>query len=217
MSSRQPGVLVIVSAPSGGGKSTLTRTYVETSRGGPHPAELSISYTTRAPRPGEVDGVHYHFVDDARFRAMIDDGAFLEHAEVFGRFYGTGREVTDAELAAGRDVILDIDWQGARQVRQAVPEAVGVFILPPSRDELEARLRARAQDDEATIALRMAEATSEMQHCHEYDYLIINDDLAAAHADFAAVVRAARSRNAVVRRHQAGRIDDLLADYGASG
>ncbi|MEQ9736469.1 MAG: guanylate kinase, partial [Algiphilus sp.] len=130
MSERDPGVLLIVSAPSGGGKSTLTRHYVQQSAASDRPAALSVSYTTRAPRPGEINGVHYHFVDDEQFDEMIAEHAFIEHAEVFGRRYGTGRAVTETELEVGRDVILDIDWQGARQVRACMPEAVGVFILP---------------------------------------------------------------------------------------
>lgn len=204
-------MLVIVSAPSGGGKSTLTRGYVEASSDSAHPAELSVSYTTRAPRQGEHDGEHYHFIDDVRFDAMVSEGAFLEHAGVFGKRYGTGRGATESVLAAGRDVILDIDWQGARQVRATMPEVVSVFILPPSRAVLEARLRDRAQDDEATIARRMAAAANEMAHCHEYDYLLINDDLADAQRRFAAIIVAARNRTALVERREAGRLQSLLA------
>lgn len=208
------GVLLIVSAPSGGGKSTLTRGYVEASRDSAGPAALSVSYTTRAPRPGEEDGVHYHFVSDDDFTRMVATGEFLEHAEVFGRRYGTGRATTQVALDAGRDVILDIDWQGARQVRMAMPESVGIFILPPSRSALEKRLRERAQDAEKVIAGRMAQAADEMAHCDEYDYLLINDDLVAAQADFAAIVRAARCRNAIVRRGEGARIAELLAKDG---
>ncbi|WP_043768743.1 guanylate kinase [Algiphilus aromaticivorans] len=208
------GVLLIVSAPSGGGKSTLTRAYVEAARDSDRPASLSVSYTTRDPRPGEVDGVHYHFVSESRFQEMVEAHEFLEHAEVFGRRYGTGRAATQAELDAGRDVILDIDWQGARQVRLAMPEAVGIFILPPSRQALEQRLRERAQDSDEVIARRMAQAADEMAHCDEYDYLLINDDLEVARADFAAIVRAARCRNAIMRRGEGARIAELLANDG---
>lgn len=216
MSERDPGVLLIVSAPSGGGKSTLTRHYVEHSAHTDRPAALSVSYTTRTPRPGEINGVHYHFVDDEQFDEMIAEGAFIEHAEVFGRRYGTGRAATESELESGRDVILDIDWQGARQVRASMPEAVGVFILPPSRDALEARLRARKQDADEVIEKRMEAAADEMRHCNEYDYLLINDDLERAQMDFAAIARAARSRSAVVQRHHSGLIAELLASGHSS-
>lgn len=204
------GALVIVSAPSGGGKSTLTRHYVAASRGGPHPAEMSVSFTTRQPRAGERDGEHYHFVDDATFAGMIDDGAFLEHAEVFGARYGTGRARTEEALAAGRDLILDIDWQGARQVRAHMPEAVALFILPPSLQVLEQRLRARAQDDDAVIARRMQAARDEMSHWNEFDYVLVNDDLECARDDFAAIIRAARHRQPLVAQREDQRIRRLL-------
>lgn len=171
-----PGNLFIVSAPSGGGKTSLTRALLPWLAARGLRGRISVSYTTRAPRAGEVDGEHYHFVDGERFRQMRDEGAFLEHAEVFGRHYGTGLGETEARLADGVDLILDIDWQGARQVLQKRPDATSIFILPPSVDELARRLRGRGQDSEAVIEGRMAAARAEMAHFEEYQYLIVNDD-----------------------------------------
>lgn len=210
MSSERLGTLVIVSAPSGGGKTSLTRALVERRAGGRMPAVVSVSYTTRAPRPGEVDGQHYHFIDDARFRRMVDEGGFLEHAEVFGRHYGTGRAATEALLAQGRDVILDIDWQGARQVRSAMPGVSSVFILPPSRQVLAERLRQRGTDSETVVAERMAAAVREMSHYDEYDYLLVNDDFDQALDGLDAAVAAARSRREWVTGHDPGLIARLL-------
>ena len=204
------GGLFIVSAPSGGGKTSLTRTALERLGTIGLRSEISVSCTTRAPRPGEQDGVHYHFVDESRFLAMIAAGDFLEHAEVFGRRYGTGRSRTLDLLAQDCDVILDIDWQGARQVRAQMAEAVSIFILPPSLEELERRLRGRGQDDEATVAKRMAAAKAEMSHYGEYDYLIVNDDFERALADLISVFRARRlTRPAQMARH-AGLMAGLL-------
>lgn len=210
MSSESRGSLIIVSAPSGGGKTSLARALVERRKGSSAPAVVSVSYTTRAPRPGEVDGQHYHFVDEARFRQMVDEGGFLEHAEVFGRHYGTGRAATEALLADGCDVILDIDWQGARQVRLALPGISSVFILPPSHAALAERLRGRGQDSEAVVAERMAAAVEEMSHYDEYDYLIVNDDFAQALDAFDAVVAAARHRRERVTAADPGLIGRLL-------
>jgi guanylate kinase len=201
------GGLFIVSAPSGGGKTSLTRTALERLGALGLRTEISVSYTTRASRPGEQDGVHYHFVDEARFLAMIAAGDFLEHAEVFGRRYGTGRSRTLDLLAQDCDVILDIDWQGGRQVRAQMPEAVSIFILPPSLAELERRLRGRGQDDEATVRKRMAAAQAEMSHYAEYDYLIVNDDFERALGELISVFRSRRlGRSAQETRHR-----DLLA------
>lgn len=205
------GNLYIVSAPSGGGKTSLTRALLPRLAQSGIEAVISVSYTTRAPRPGEQEGVHYHFVDEATFVSMIDAGAFLEHAEVFGRRYGTGRQRTEQLLASGYDVILDIDWQGARQVRSRIPSAQGIFILPPSLSELERRLRARSQDDEATIARRMREARQEMSHYGEYDYVIVNDDFDRALEQLAAVFIAGRLRCARQTRVLAPLITALLA------
>ena len=205
-----PGNLFIVSAPSGGGKTSLTRALVPRLAQRGHEAAISVSYTTRAPRPGEQEGVHYHFVDEARFVAMVERGDFLEHAQVFGRRYGTGRDKTAELLARGADVMLDIDWQGGQQVRRLMPEARSVFILPPSADELERRLRGRGQDDDATIARRMAEARAEMSHWHEYDFLIVNRDFEQALDELTALFLAPRlDRERQARRH-AGLIRALL-------
>ncbi|MQY51391.1 guanylate kinase [Rhodocyclus tenuis] len=182
------GNLYIVAAPSGAGKTTLVRLLLERDAG----IRLSVSFTTRAPRVGEVDGVHYNFVDVPTFRAMIEAGQFLEWAEVHGNFYGTSKPWIDAEMAAGRDVLLEIDWQGAQQVRTLFPKAIGVFILPPSLEELARRLGGRGTDSAETIARRLAAAQEEMRHAAEFDYVIINRDLADALEDLASVVRSSR-------------------------
>jgi guanylate kinase len=174
--SSEPGRLVVIAAPSGAGKTSLTRALIERLSARGIRGEFSVSYTTRAPRPGERDGVDYHFVTPEAFADLVARDAFLEHAEVFGRRYGTGREVTERLLAEGRHVFLDIDWQGARQLRQRFPEAISLFIQPPSMPELERRLRARGQDDDATIARRMQAAADEMSHAGEFDHVLINDD-----------------------------------------
>ncbi len=170
------GRLYIVSAPSGTGKTSLTHALIEKLAERGRKARFSVSYTTRKPRPGEKNDVDYHFVSLDEFQAMIAKDAFLEHAEVFGRHYGTGREATEKALAKGIDVILDIDWQGAQQVRERMPDAVGIFLKPPSLVELERRLRRRGQDDETTIAARMEEAESELAHAGEYDHVLVNED-----------------------------------------
>ena len=183
------GVCLVLSAPSGAGKTSITRRLLELEP----ELWLSVSVTTRAARPGEVEGVHYHFRDQAEFDAMARDGALLEYAGVFGKSYGTPRGPVEAVLAAGRDVVFDIDWQGHRQMRAALPkDVVGVFILPPSAEELEWRLRGRGQDSEAVIARRMAEAQSEMSHAPEFDHVLINEDFEAAVAATRAVLHAAR-------------------------
>ncbi|MBX9848373.1 MAG: guanylate kinase [Rhodocyclaceae bacterium] len=184
------GSLFIVAAPSGAGKTTLVHKLLE------HDAavNLSISYTTRAPRTGEQNGREYHFVDVATFQSMREHGDFLEWAEVHGNFYGTSRTWLAEQIRAGRDVLLEIDWQGAQQVRMQFPEAVGIFILPPSLEELEKRLRGRGTDSEAVIAGRLAAAISEMRHVSEFDFAIINKDLDEALQDLVAAVRAARLR-----------------------
>lgn len=207
-----PGRLTIVSAPSGGGKTSLTRALLPRLAQHGLQARISVSYTTRAPRSGERDGEHYHFVDEPTFVAMIDRGEFLEHAEVFGRRYGTGRSRTQALLDEGYDVILDIDWQGARQVRDLMPAAQSVFILPPSLDELERRLRARSQDDDSIIARRMGDARREMSHYDEYDYLIVNDDFSVALESLAAVFLAPQLHRAQQARRHGALIARLLAN-----
>ena len=182
------GTLFIVAAPSGAGKTSLTRALLERERG----IQLSVSYTSRPPRPGEVDGVHYHFVSRPVFELMVERGEFFEHAVVHGDLKGTARKPVFDALAAGSDVLLEIDWQGARQVREVFPDAIAVFILPPSIDILESRLRGRATDSEEVIARRLSEARAEIDMVAEYDYLIVNDDFATARQDLISVIRCQR-------------------------
>lgn len=198
------GMLLIVSAPSGAGKTSLVSALLARD---PR-LVVSVSHTTRSKRPKEADGVNYHFVDRARFQAMIGAGEFLEHAEVFGNFYGTSMAAVDAERAAGRDVVLEIDFQGAAQVRARYPEAVSVFILPPSAETLATRLTQRGEDDDEVIRERLDKARWEMSHYHEYDYLLVNDDFAIALDDLASIVRAERLR----LFRQQGRLGSLLDD-----
>lgn len=191
-----PGSLFIVSAPSGAGKTTLVRALLAQDAG----VRLSVSYTTRAPRAGEVDGVAYHFTSEADFLSRRDRGEFLEWALVHGNYYATSKLWLDAQMRAGQDVLLEIDWQGAAQVRQAFPDAVSVFVLAPSVAVLEARLRGRGTDSEAVIAARLAAAGAEMQQVDQFDYVIINNDLQNALTDLQSVVRAARLRTPLVRQ-----------------
>ena len=202
------GTLYIVSAPSGAGKSSLLRALLE-SMGGE--LVLSVSHATRDPRPGEVDGKDYHFVDVETFNELISQGAFLEHAQVFDNYYGTSRQSVEAQLSAGLDVILEIDWQGARLVRAQMPQAVGIFILPPSRDALRERLQDRGQDDDDVIERRMRDAMSEMSHYKEYDYLVINDVFQAAQDELAAIVHSHRLRLEVQGQRNAELLATLLA------
>ena len=180
--------LFVIAAPSGAGKSTLVNMLMERDPG----VQLSISYTTRPPRPGEVNGRDYHFVDVAAFTAMRERGEFIEWAEVHGNHYGTSRPALERQRGNGRDLVLEIDWQGAQQVRQQFKQSVGIFILPPSIDELERRLRARGQDSDNVIERRVAAALGEMRHVGEFDFVIINKDLAVALEDLMAAVRASR-------------------------
>lgn len=192
------GTLVVVSAPSGAGKSTLVGLLLE--RDGM--VRQSVSYTTRDPRPGEENGREYHFIDIATFSAMRDRGEFIEWAEVHGNFYGTSRVWLEQQMQAGSDMLLEIDWQGAQQVRRLFPSAVTIFILPPTIAELERRLRNRGKDSEGVIQRRVAAALGEMRHVGEFDFVIINNDLQVALEDLAAVVRAARLRVASQRARQ---------------
>lgn len=169
------GTLFIVSAPSGAGKSSLINALLKRFNNDDS-MRLSISHTTRDPRPGEVDHVSYHFVKEEEFKALIERGAFYEYANVFGHFYGTSREIVENWIAEGKDVLFDIDWQGARQIRKQTPGARSIFIVPPSLEELQRRLQARGQDSEEVIAGRMQKAMSEMSHFDEYDHVIVNDD-----------------------------------------
>ncbi|MGD2083869.1 MAG: guanylate kinase [Chromatiales bacterium] len=199
------GTLFVVSAPSGAGKTSLVRALLDADPG----VEVSVSHTTRPPRPGEKDGVHYHFVDGATFRGLAEAGAFLEHARVFDNHYGTSRADIEDRLARGRDVILEIDWQGARQVRERLPYAVSVFILPPSAHALEERLRGRGQDSDEVIAARLAEARAELSHYAEFDYLVVNDQFDIALEELRAIVTARRLRLGAQVRRQAGRLEGL--------
>jgi guanylate kinase len=182
------GCLFVLAAPSGGGKTSLVRALLEREPG----IRLSVSYTTRPPRPGEQEGDHYHFVDAARFMALKDAGEFLEYAHVHGNWYGTSATWLRQEVQHGHDVLLEIDWQGAQQVRRLIPEAVHIFILPPSLASLKERLEKRGQDSPEVIALRLEAAREEMRHCGEFDYVIMNQDFARAVDDLSVIVRAAR-------------------------
>ena len=199
------GLLFIVSAPSGAGKTSLVKALVERDPG----LTLSISCTTRPARAGEQDGVHYHFLDRERFEREVADGAFLEHAEVFGNRYGTRAADVRQCLDAGRDVVLEIDWQGARQVRARFPESIGLFVLPPSIEELERRLRGRGTDSDEVIARRMAQARDELAHFAEYTYLVVNDCFETALAALAAIVAAERQRLAYQRPRLAALLDPI--------
>jgi len=189
------GNLFVVAAPSGAGKTSLTRALLEQEPS----IRLSVSYTTRPPRAGETDGVDYRFVTAARFEALKDAGEFLEHAHVHGNWYATSGTWLQGEVARGRDVLLEIDWQGAAQVRKLIPESVQIFILPPSLDSLRERLLRRGQDDAATIERRVKAARDEMRHCSQFDYVIINQEFASAVEDLRAIVRASRLRTAQQR------------------
>jgi guanylate kinase len=201
------GTLYIVSAPSGAGKTSLVAALLKELDG----VVLSVSHTTRRPRRGEVGGEHYHFVSAERFLDMIEAGELLEHAKVFDNFYGTSRAAVGAQLDAGRDVILEIDWQGARQVRAAIPECQSVFILPPSRAELERRLRGRGQDDETVIQRRLRDAESDSSHFREYDYTVVNEDFGRALADLASIFRSNRLRTLEQAIRHGPMIASLLA------
>ncbi|KKO49104.1 guanylate kinase [Arsukibacterium sp. MJ3] len=201
------GNLFIVSAPSGAGKSSLINALLQ------HHSDMqvSVSHTTRSPRPGEQDGVHYHFISVAQFKALITENEFLEWAEVFGNYYGTSRSAIVSNLRQGIDVLLDIDWQGARQIRQQAPGTKGIFILPPSMAALEQRLVTRDQDSREVINKRMAKAQSEMQHADEYDYLIINDEFNQALNELTHIVLCQRNSLSSQRSRQQQLMQQLLA------
>lgn len=200
----EAGILFIVSAPSGAGKTSLLRELV--------PADerlvVSVSHTTRAMRPGERDGQHYHFVSIEHFEQLVGEGAFLEHAPVFDNYYGTSEAAVREPLAQGLDVVLEIDWQGARQVRRRFPQAVSIFIAPPNIEALRERLSGRGQDSAEIVERRMVDARSELSHFPEYDYLVINDDFATALAELRCVVTAERLREP----RQSARFTEALAD-----
>ncbi|TCS72683.1 guanylate kinase [Sulfuritortus calidifontis] len=200
------GNLFIISAPSGAGKSSLVKAMLEADP----QLKLSISYTTRAPRPGEVNGREYHFVSRAQFQAMLERNEFLESAEVYGNWYGTSQVWLQNEMQAGRDIILEIDWQGAAQVRKLFPETVSIFILPPSIEELQKRLAGRNQDSEEVIARRVAAAREDISHALEFDYIVVNDRFEVALQDLLAIVRSLRLNTAKQGQRQAA----LLASFG---
>ncbi len=208
MTATPRGQLFVISAPSGAGKTSLIKALRERRPG----LALSVSHTTRPRRDGEVNGEHYHFVDISQFEMMLEQEAFIEHAKVFDNYYGTSQAAISEELDRGYDLILEIDWQGAAQVKKLFPEAIFVFILPPSSAALEARLRNRAQDDDAVIARRLAEARREMEECHWYDYLVINDDFAQALDDLDAIFAAASLEADRQRAHHPDLLADLLGE-----
>lgn len=201
------GNLFTVSAPSGAGKTSLVKALVDST----NDIRVSVSHTTRAMRPGEVDGVNYHFVDQDTFKSMLAQASFLEHAQVFTNYYGTSKHWVEAQLASGMDVILEIDWQGAAQVRRLIPDTVGLFILPPSREALHQRLTGRGQDSAEVIEGRMKEAINEMTHYVEADYLIINDDFDTALAEFKALVVSQRLKQSRQSQRHLGLLADLLS------
>jgi guanylate kinase len=194
------GVLYIISAPSGAGKTSLVKALLKAD-----PAiRLSVSYTTRAPRPGETDGRDYHFVDHQQFDRMLAEGEFLEHAEVYGNFYGTSKGSIARDLGAGRDILLEIDWQGAAQVKRHFPESASVFILPPSFNALRSRLTGRGQDSDEVIVRRLAAAAHDVAHADAFDYIIVNDDFDHALQDLVAITRSIRLEAArQLKRHAA--------------
>lgn len=198
------GTLFTVSAPSGAGKTSLVKALLERDSR----IQVSVSHTTRAMRPGEVDGSDYCFIDHARFEEMVTQGAFLEHAKVFENYYGTSKTWVKEALAQGIDVILEIDWQGAQQVHQLMPETQGIFILPPSREALRERLQGRGQDADKVIEQRMQEAISEMSHYNESQWLVVNDDFEAALDELADVIKIQRLQTV----KQTQRFSVLLAD-----
>lgn len=208
------GNLYLISAPSGAGKTSLVKALVQSHNEPGYPGPglcVSVSYTTRQKRPGEIDGVNYHFVDVATFKSMQDRGDFLEHALVFGNYYGTSRTWVEGRLADGWDVILEIDWQGAAQIKQLMPDALSIFILPPSLEALRERLTNRGQDGEDVIAERMAKAVHEMSHYEQADYLVVNDSFDRALADLQAIFRANLLRRQVQAERHAALLASLLS------
>jgi guanylate kinase len=205
-STTSTGTLYTVSAPSGAGKTSLVNALIRHCPG----LQVSVSHTTRAMRPGEEDGVNYHFVSRESFTAMLEEAEFLEHAEVYGNLYGTSQSWVQSQLAAGIDVILEIDWQGAQQVKRLMPDTRSIFILPPSRATLQQRLNARGQDDSAIIAARMAEAVEEMSHYVEGDFLVVNNDFEQALLELQAIISCQRLRTGRQQQALAPLLQELL-------
>lgn len=201
------GTLYVISAPSGAGKTSLVKALIESTEG----VKVSVSHTTRTRRPGEEDGVHYNFVDMAVFKEMIGRATFLEHAQVFDNYYGTCGEWVTQQLKGGTDVILEIDWQGAQQVRRMIPEAIPIFILPPSRQTLEQRLQGRGQDNDEIIARRMRDAINEITHYSEFDYLVINDNFDSALAELRTIILSQRLHLLSQQQRYEQLLDNLLS------
>lgn len=201
--------LYVVAAPSGGGKTSLIKALLERDDN----ICLSVSHTTRAARPGEIAGQHYHFEDEQTFLELIAQNAFLEHARVFDQRYGTGREAVESKLATGYNVILDIDWQGARQIRASFPGCCSIFILPPSLQILRKRLARRGQDSEETIKRRMKDARAEISHCDEFDFMIVNDDFDLALVDLQSIIRNGRPQ----RKERQNQLTNLVAELLKNG
>ena len=208
MSQAVTGTLYILAAPSGAGKTSLVHALTEKDP----LITVSVSTTTRPPRPGEVDGVNYHFVDIPSFEQKVKEGEFLEHAKVFDNYYGTSKATVERQLATGKDVILEIDWQGARQVKALIPEAITVFILPPSLEELHRRLTGRGTDSEEVIAKRMSEAVSEMSHYPEFEYLVINDEFEYALDQLHSIFKANRLTLEKQQQRHAHLLQELIAE-----
>jgi guanylate kinase len=202
------GNLFIISAPSGAGKSTLINALLKQHAD----MQLSVSHTTRSPRPGESNGVQYHFTDVPTFKQLIEQDQFIEWAEVFGNYYGTSKAALADKLAQGIDVFLDIDWQGARQIKQQLPFVTSIFILPPSVEALEQRLNQRGQDSAEVIAGRMAKARDEISHADEYDYWVVNDDLELALQQFSGIIQTQRLKQQKQAIRQQKLISGLLAN-----
>ena len=200
------GTLFIISAPSGAGKTSLLKALTADAEN----VVVSVSHTTREKRPGEINGRDYHFVDQTRFLSMVGSSAFLEHAKVFDNYYGTSQQHVEQQLLQGQDVILEIDWQGARQVRKLFPDSISIFILPPSSQALKERLQNRAQDNEEVIARRMHDAVNEMSHYAEFDYLLVNDDFDTALQELRCVFKANRLRQIQQERNLENLLIELL-------
>jgi len=201
------GQLFVISAPSGAGKTSLVKALLQARPN----LVVSVSHTTRTPRPQEVEGRDYYFVTPAQFHELVRAGAFLEHASVFDNFYGTGRAQIERKLAGGKDVLLEIDWQGAQQVRRAMPAAKTIFILPPSRAVLEQRLRERRTDSAETIARRLADAAADMSHCKEFDFVVVNDEFGQAAGDLGSILDGGGAELRASRPEISGLIQHLIA------